>query len=192
MTCPPGHWCALGASMARACPAGRYGATPGLRSSECTGFCDAGYYCTEGSTSSTAGVCRARHIPANVLELELQYREHRIAHTIAQKRALIPLARRLAASPRHLNATSSSHYLYDCVLPVLSQPPACSIQSPEVQVSLHAETARPAAHQWMGLKNAQSAPRITIVRVPARQLRPAHPVMPSRGSSVTPIRRPRH
>jgi hypothetical protein len=55
--CPAGWWCESG--LRARCPAGRYGATEGLRHSRCTGFCAAGYACPAGSTSETASPCPA-------------------------------------------------------------------------------------------------------------------------------------
>jgi hypothetical protein len=39
------------------CPVGRYGSTFGLSTSWCSGYCTAGYYCPEGSTSATQVEC---------------------------------------------------------------------------------------------------------------------------------------
>ena len=49
--CPPGHYCDFGVMID--CPPGRYGATSGLSSPDCTGPCSAGYYCPTASTSPT-------------------------------------------------------------------------------------------------------------------------------------------
>ena len=38
-------------------PLGRYGSTPGLTSSDCSGLCEAGYFCPYGSTSSRQYPC---------------------------------------------------------------------------------------------------------------------------------------
>jgi hypothetical protein len=56
--CPPGHFCPDGITR-MVCPPGRYGATPGLRNSACSGFCDAGYYCDAASTSKRQQKCPA-------------------------------------------------------------------------------------------------------------------------------------
>ena len=53
--CPLGHYCTGGVKYE--CPAGSYGSSEGLTSSECSGLCEAGYYCPAGSTSSTANDC---------------------------------------------------------------------------------------------------------------------------------------
>lgn len=53
--CPLGFYCEGGAK--RACPGGRFGAATGLATSECSGLCGAGYYCSEGSVSSQAFKC---------------------------------------------------------------------------------------------------------------------------------------
>lgn len=59
--CPLGQACPQGAAAPEPCAAGRYGATTGQVNRECTGPCLAGYYCYEGSTSNTSGVCREHH-----------------------------------------------------------------------------------------------------------------------------------
>ncbi len=53
--CEPGHYCDKGIKIR--CPAGRYGKTWKLDSIDCTGECDAGYYCPPGSNSSTQKEC---------------------------------------------------------------------------------------------------------------------------------------
>ena len=53
--CPAGSYCVNGVKTE--CPAGSYGSNEGLTSSECSGLCEAGYYCPAGSTSSTANDC---------------------------------------------------------------------------------------------------------------------------------------
>ncbi|DAZ92498.1 TPA: hypothetical protein N0F65_012728 [Lagenidium giganteum] len=45
LPCPPGEYCNLGTRYP--CPAGSYGATPGLASAACSGLCPAGFYCPE-------------------------------------------------------------------------------------------------------------------------------------------------
>lgn len=47
--CEPGWYCRRGIRIK--CPAGRYGATPGLSDDACSGLCEAGFYCPEASTS---------------------------------------------------------------------------------------------------------------------------------------------
>lgn len=48
-----------GDGYSHVCPAGVYGSTGGLSSDVCSGPCDAGYYCPEGSVMSNASVCGA-------------------------------------------------------------------------------------------------------------------------------------
>ena len=43
------------------CPPGRYGATTGQSNSSCSGLCDAGYYCTAGSTIPRQFYCGGEH-----------------------------------------------------------------------------------------------------------------------------------
>lgn len=53
--CEPGRYCANG--VASECPAGRYGAQPGLTSDICSGSCSAGYFCPAGSSSPAQFDC---------------------------------------------------------------------------------------------------------------------------------------
>lgn len=39
------------------CPPGRYGSTFGLSTGDCSGYCDPGYYCPEGSNNSKPFEC---------------------------------------------------------------------------------------------------------------------------------------
>ncbi len=64
--CPAGRYLSLEYSTSdynsisyscRYCPPGRYGARSGLRDAFCSGSCEAGYYCPEGSTSATQNPC---------------------------------------------------------------------------------------------------------------------------------------
>jgi protocatechuate 3,4-dioxygenase beta subunit len=55
--CAPGHYCANG--VERQCPAGRFGASAGLQSAECTGLCLPGEYCPPASAQPT--VCPKGH-----------------------------------------------------------------------------------------------------------------------------------
>ena len=48
-------------ALCRACPAGRYGATEGLETSDCSGICTEGYFCAAGSVTSTQEACDAPH-----------------------------------------------------------------------------------------------------------------------------------
>ncbi|CAM9176752.1 unnamed protein product, partial [Choristocarpus tenellus] len=54
--CPKGFFCP-GDGQRYKCPAGTYAMEEGLDSEACSGPCAAGYYCPEGSTSSTAHKC---------------------------------------------------------------------------------------------------------------------------------------
>ncbi len=56
-TCPPGSYCEGGVD--RLCPAGRYGETSGLRTSDCSGPCDVGHYCPLGSVDARQVKCPA-------------------------------------------------------------------------------------------------------------------------------------
>ncbi|KAH9111742.1 hypothetical protein AeMF1_013819 [Aphanomyces euteiches] len=55
--CPKGSY--LNATLAKCllCPAGTFGSSPGLTTSNCSGPCTAGFYCPLGSTSSTPQEC---------------------------------------------------------------------------------------------------------------------------------------
>ena len=53
--CPIGSYCVNG--VKNECPAGTYGSIEGLTTSECSGLCEAGYYCLAGSTNATANDC---------------------------------------------------------------------------------------------------------------------------------------
>lgn len=53
--CNPGYYCVKGVRYP--CPAGRYGASAGLSTGYCDGFCRGGYYCPEGSVSPTETEC---------------------------------------------------------------------------------------------------------------------------------------
>lgn len=53
--CPPGSYCLEGIQYA--CAAGRYGSTPQMINSSCTGLCRGGYYCPEGSTRDMQHAC---------------------------------------------------------------------------------------------------------------------------------------
>ena len=53
--CSPGHYCVKGRQMP--CPAGRWGASTGLFTSECDGPCSPGHWCGVGEISSTAHAC---------------------------------------------------------------------------------------------------------------------------------------
>ena len=55
--CPQGYYCLGGSKIA--CPAGNYGSTIGLDTAECSGRCDAGYYCPLASTSAQQVACPA-------------------------------------------------------------------------------------------------------------------------------------
>lgn len=53
--CSEGHWCTDG--VQHLCPAGRYGASTGLASANCSGVCRAGFVCEPGSTSPEPVAC---------------------------------------------------------------------------------------------------------------------------------------
>jgi len=55
--CPPGYFCDGGVKFI--CRAGIYGAISGLYTKDCSGLCAAGYYCPEGSVTSTQIPCPA-------------------------------------------------------------------------------------------------------------------------------------
>jgi len=55
--CPPGSYCVDGVD--RLCPAGRYGETSGLSSSQCSGPCYLGHYCPIGSVDERQVRCPA-------------------------------------------------------------------------------------------------------------------------------------
>jgi hypothetical protein len=60
LPCPPGRFMNLfGAGSCSACPAGRFGGSEGLSVSVCTGLCDAGYACGEGSVVPNVTACPA-------------------------------------------------------------------------------------------------------------------------------------
>lgn len=55
LICPAGSYCVHGARQP--CPAGRFGAAPGLASSACTGACPPGFVCPEGTSDPTNTPC---------------------------------------------------------------------------------------------------------------------------------------
>lgn len=59
--CAAGYWCGGRCGRFVPCPAGLWGNLrgKGSQAAACTGECDAGYYCLEGSTSPTAAACPA-------------------------------------------------------------------------------------------------------------------------------------
>eukprot|EP01035_Chromulina_nebulosa_P019898 gene19898-25853_t len=65
MKCEPGHWCRHGQRYL--CDGGCYGDSFGLTSSTCSGGCEAGYYCINGSISSKQHLCGDpnRYCPSN-------------------------------------------------------------------------------------------------------------------------------
>ena len=54
--CSLGHFC-IGDGLSRPCAAGRFGGSPELQTSDCSGLCSAGYYCGPASNSSTQEPC---------------------------------------------------------------------------------------------------------------------------------------
>jgi hypothetical protein len=63
--CEPGFYCIYG--LRHLCLAGFYGDRFGQMTPQCSGACDAGYYCPEGSTSPTQFMCgdASRYCPVN-------------------------------------------------------------------------------------------------------------------------------
>ncbi|KAG9401129.1 hypothetical protein AC1031_009884 [Aphanomyces cochlioides] len=55
--CPKRSYLNATLSKCLLCPAGTFGASPGLTTSNCSGLCTAGFYCPLGSTSSTQQEC---------------------------------------------------------------------------------------------------------------------------------------
>jgi hypothetical protein len=53
--CPLGHYCTLGKRIR--CPSGKYGGIEGLSDPECSGNCDSGYFCPQGSWLATQNEC---------------------------------------------------------------------------------------------------------------------------------------
>jgi hypothetical protein len=53
--CGIGHYCQGG--LRQACPSGSYGNERGETRSDCSGACDAGFFCGEGSTSPSQNAC---------------------------------------------------------------------------------------------------------------------------------------
>lgn len=60
-------------SRCKKCPAGRYGATMGLETSDCSGVCEEGYWCKEGSVSPFSDACNEpnTHCPRGTSERRL-------------------------------------------------------------------------------------------------------------------------
>ena len=56
--CPAGSYCVGGKTAPEKCPCGTYGATDGLKTSSCTGLCQVGHYCPEGSVSANKLACQ--------------------------------------------------------------------------------------------------------------------------------------
>lgn len=75
--CPPGSYC-LSDGVSRLCPAGRYGSVSGLSIARCSGHCEAGYYCPEGSVSPRQLPCGNASVfcPIGSAEPQLVYLGH--------------------------------------------------------------------------------------------------------------------
>lgn len=54
---PPGYYTTPGSTKPIICAAGRYGSSYGLSNAECSGLCERGYFCPEGSTSKQQFPC---------------------------------------------------------------------------------------------------------------------------------------
>jgi hypothetical protein len=66
LVCPPGTYAVAGSTACSLCPAGRYGSEFGLPSASCSGPCDVGFTCQEGSTSARMVSCPERfYCPIN-------------------------------------------------------------------------------------------------------------------------------
>ena len=57
--CPKGHYCIGGERYN--CPVGRFGAEEGIQSDDCSGVCEAGYFCREASISPRENECGGEH-----------------------------------------------------------------------------------------------------------------------------------
>ncbi len=55
--CPVGHYCMIGSTAPAPCPAGRFGDRTNLTTSDCSGRCYEGYFCTAASDSPTQNEC---------------------------------------------------------------------------------------------------------------------------------------
>jgi hypothetical protein len=55
--CPIGQFSSGGASACQPCNSGNFGNAPARTTGFCSGICQAGYYCPDGSTNSTAAMC---------------------------------------------------------------------------------------------------------------------------------------
>lgn len=53
--CPLGHYCTFGKRIR--CPSGKYGGVEGLNTSDCSGNCNPGYFCPQGSWLATQNEC---------------------------------------------------------------------------------------------------------------------------------------
>lgn len=56
--CPAGFWCPA-SNKVYACPGGSYGSTEGLKVPSCSGKCEPGFMCPEGSISAQEKPCPA-------------------------------------------------------------------------------------------------------------------------------------
>jgi hypothetical protein len=55
--CPAGQFSTMSSTSCSVCVGGRFGSSPALTTPDCSGTCDAGFYCPAGSTSSRAFAC---------------------------------------------------------------------------------------------------------------------------------------
>jgi hypothetical protein len=55
--CPAGQFSTVSSTSCSVCVGGRFGSSPALTTPDCSGTCDAGFYCPAGSTSSRAFAC---------------------------------------------------------------------------------------------------------------------------------------
>ncbi|CAK9111400.1 Ribonuclease inhibitor (Ribonuclease/angiogenin inhibitor 1), partial [Durusdinium trenchii] len=86
LACAEGFWC-LSQSIRFPCPAGTFGASDDLISDECSGNCEAGYYCPEGSTSAQQEPCPVGHYCPAASPSPLECPNGTFAASLAMKNA---------------------------------------------------------------------------------------------------------